>query len=181
MKELKEMAQLLRSQGVTKWFLQIFPSLPIAGSLPGSETTADEREDSGPETEGVCVHKSKPAVDKETADSDKPIQLEPVVSSEGKKNEAKENDAKEATAATCSGMSETEKERVDQQVEDLLKPYILPDSPPMPQWLINILAQKALQDAIDSFAKYKEKDKSAGSASGELPASLAFQDAHAHI
>ena len=130
MKELKEMAQLLRSQGVTKWFLQIFPSLPISGSLPGSETTADEREDSGPETEEVCVHKSKPAVDKETADSDKPIQLEPVLSSEGKKNEAKENEAKEATAATCSGMSETEKEQVDQQVEDLLKPYILPDSPP---------------------------------------------------
>ena len=177
MKELKEMAQLLRSQGVTKWFLQIFPSLPISGSLPGSETTADEHEDSGPETEEVCVHKSKPAVDKETADSDKPIQLEPIVSSEGKKNEAKENEAKEGGP----GMSETKKEQVDQQVEDLLKPYIFPDSPPMPQWLINILAQKALQDAIDSFAKYQEKDKSAGSARDELPASLAFQDAHAHI
>ena len=138
--------------------------------MPGSETTAEEQEGSGPETEEVRLHKPKPAVNQETENSKEPIEVESdsIGYLEGKKDEAKDQ-------------SEVEKEKNDQQVEELLQPYIFPDSPPMPQWLINILAQKALQDAIDSFAKFREKDRSAGSADDEVSAAHAFQDTNAHI
>lgn len=147
----------------------------------------DFAEHSGDESEEFRIHKPRkeqvetPPVQfeekaEEKKEKERPKEIPPLESTNPTKKEEKESPKetppvapanKVAPAASNPAGSEQEQRYDNDTVEQLLKPYILPESPPMPQWLINILAKKALQDTKDDLARFAA-ERAAERAEGSL-------------